>query len=232
MSFLKKIILTLARKCNLTLLKGDHSQESQKMAAPELKSGLVKNCRVLPSRNAILPLLPKGGMIAEVGVGWGGFSEELIKILQPEKFFAIDLFNSKSENSPFLKHIPAGTAQLDYYNKKFALQISEGKLEVRKGYSWDILKEFPDHFFDYIYLDADHSYDAVKKDLERILSKIKPSGLIQLNDYTVYDPVNMQPYGVKKAANEFMNDNNYEMIWYGLDRLGFDDIVIRKVEQD
>lgn len=228
MNFIKKTVVSVFRKFGYTLLKGDHGQESLALAAPELPADLLVNCRVLPSRYKVLPHLPKGGIIAEVGVGWGGFSEELMKVLQPEKFYALDLFNSKPESSLFITGIPAGTDQFGFYTEKFKQEISAGKMEIRSGYSWEALAAFPDHFFDYIYIDADHSYEAVKKDLAESHRKIKPGGLIQLNDYTVYDPAHMQPYGVQKAANEFILEEGYEMIFYALNNLGFDDIVIRK----
>lgn len=228
MNFIKKTVVSVFRKLGYTLLKGDHGQKSLALTAPELPADLLVNCRVSPSRYEVLHHLPKGGIIAEVGVGWGGFSEELLKVLQPEKFYALDLFNSKPENSMFLAAIPAGTSQLGFYREKFKNEISTGKMEVHSGYSWETLAAFPDHFFDFIYVDADHTYEAVKKDLEQAHRKIKPGGLIQLNDYTVYDAVNMQPYGVQKAANEFMLQEGYEMIFYALNNLGFDDIIIRK----
>lgn len=44
-------------------------------------------------------------------------------------------------------------------------------------------KEFPDGFFDYVYIDAYHQYDAVKSDLDSWWPKVKKGGLLCGHDY-------------------------------------------------
>jgi methyltransferase family protein len=40
----------------------------------------------------------------------------------------------------------------------------------------------PTHYFDWIYVDGDHQYEAVKKGLESYLPKVKPGGFITGDD--------------------------------------------------
>lgn len=87
-SFIKKMFL----KMGVTLVRGDLKKENGAMRAQELPAELLENCKIYPNRQAVLPYLPKGGIIAEIGVAYGDFSEILIKELQPSKFFAIDAF--------------------------------------------------------------------------------------------------------------------------------------------
>ena len=55
-----------------------------------------------------------------------------------------------------------------------------------------------------MYIDADHSYEAVKKDLELCKIKTKPGGIIAGHDY------NKEKFcGVVDAVNEFCLANNY-----------------------
>ena len=49
-------------------------------------------------------------------------------------------------------------------------------LEVAAG-------EFPDCFFDWVYIDGNHSYEAVRQDLELYWRKLKPGGYIVCDDY-------------------------------------------------
>jgi hypothetical protein len=63
---------------------------------------------------------------------------------------------------------------------------------------------FPDGFFDYIYIDSDHRYEAVKKDLECWYPKV--NGIFAGHDF------NKPHYGVKQAVTEFANKNNLQII--------------------
>ena len=66
---------------------------------------------------------------------------------------------------------------------------------------------FPDEYFDFIYIDADHNYDAVKSDLEAWWPKLKRGGLFCGHDYHMYGQINTD---VKKAVDEFVG-NQYDI---------------------
>ena len=53
---------------------------------------------------------------------------------------------------------------------------------------------FPDFYFDLVYIDADHSYDAVKKDIDYWSRKVKLEGILAGHDYNMVS--------VKKAVDE------------------------------
>jgi hypothetical protein len=89
-------------------------------------------------------------------------------------------------------------------------------------------QKLPDNSIDYLYLDAGHTYEEVVKDIEQIKKKIKATGIIQFNDYTLFDCFAFIPYGVPKAVNEFMLKENYEMLFLCLHHQFFCDVVVRK----
>ena len=74
---------------------------------------------------------------------------------------------------------------------------------IKKGYSNRMLEEFADQCFDMIYIDAAHDYQSVMRDLAVANRKLKPSGYIVLNDYTIVDPLLLQHYDIVRAAHEF-----------------------------
>jgi hypothetical protein len=227
-SVLKKIIL----KAGFTILKGDlRKKVKDNSVCRTLPAHLLQNARVIASRDDVLGNLPKGGTVVEVGVAYGFFSQQLLDKLQPDKFIAIDTFAIPAGAEPWgqtlLKN--SDSTHYGYYSKRFHEYISTGKMELMKGLSWEMLAQLPDNSVDYMYVDADHSYDSVAKDIRGLKNKIKQSGIIQFNDYTFFDQNALMPYGVPKAVNEFMIENNYEILYFCLHPEGFYDVVLKRI---
>lgn len=62
---------------------------------------------------------------------------------------------------------------------------------------------FPDNSLDFVYIDANHSYEAVRSDLGMWWHKIRKGGYLCGHDY---------PYEeVKRAVDEFCSSNGFEM---------------------
>jgi len=60
---------------------------------------------------------------------------------------------------------------------------------------------FPDGYFDFVYIDADHTYDMVKNDIQLWLPIVKKGGLIGGHDYGFPDEI-CRYGGVQKAVDE------------------------------
>jgi hypothetical protein len=60
-------------------------------------------------------------------------------------------------------------------------------------------KLFTDGFFDYVYIDGDHTHDAVKLDLELWFPKVKSGGLLGGHDFAMQE--------VSSAVSEFILEN-------------------------
>jgi hypothetical protein len=58
--------------------------------APQLSQHHLRNCAVVPTRTDLLARLPKGGVVAELGVLHGAFSREILAIVQPDRLHLID----------------------------------------------------------------------------------------------------------------------------------------------
>ena len=86
------------------------------------------------------------------------------------------------------------------------LEKYKDRYEIIRKYSHEAFDQFKDNSIDFIYIDGNHSYDAVKKDLELWYPKLKIGGVINGDDYNVF-PVEKMPdgsiFGVTKAVNEF-----------------------------
>ncbi len=69
---------------------------------------------------------------------------------------------------------------------------------------------FKDNYFDWIYVDGDHSYEFVKKDLELFFPKVKSGGYITGDDYVWWGP--FLGFGVKKAIDQFLGAGLVEKV--------------------
>src|SRR5690606_5840900 len=118
--------------------------------------------------------LKKNGIIAEVGVLGGDFSEAILKACEPKELHLIDLFNCEDYAG---KNRFTARESENYIRDKFKKNISEGIVHIHKGWSWEMLSKLPDDYFDCIYIDAGHDYESVKKDLKEADRCIKNDGI-------------------------------------------------------
>jgi hypothetical protein len=179
---------------------------------PELTATQLKNCRVLPNREAILLQMKKGGIVAEVGVQEGVFSKSILQICEPKELHLIDY--SLTEFS---------------IEKNFRSQIESGQVKLHESDSSLAISKFPDEYFDFIYIDADHAYKGVKRDIQAAKTKIKQDGFLLFNDYTYWSPCECINYGVVQAVNELCVNENWEMIYYAFGGYMYCDVAIRKL---
>jgi predicted O-methyltransferase YrrM len=72
------------------------------------------------------------------------------------------------------------------------------RLKPIQGYSFQVVEQFADNFADIIFIDADHSYESVKKDILKYTPKLKKGGLLTGHD--------IDYPGVNKAVNELIKE--------------------------
>ena len=73
-------------------------------------------------------------------------------------------------------------------------QIYHPIIKKYKGRSNSVVNKFSDGFFDFVYIDADHSYESTLSDITNWRKKIKQNGIIAGHDFHLD--------GVKKAVME------------------------------
>jgi Tfp pilus assembly protein PilF len=177
---------------------------------PRLAEAQLANSRLLPHRSEILRHMPRGGTCAEIGTQTGRFAKRIIELMQPAKFHIYDI-----DFTPF-----------DY--PAFAPAIAAGTIELHEGDSATLLGQAPDRHFDFIYIDGDHAYEGVKRDLEQAARKVKADGWVVCNDYASYSPLEQMKYGVYRAVNEFCLEHNFEIVFLALHKWGYHDVALRK----
>jgi len=80
-------------------------------------------------------------------------------------------------------------------------------VKIRRGYSFDVVNEFPDEFFDFVFIDADHTYEGCKKDIHDWYPKVKKGGVLCGHDYVhraIKTANGTLSFGVVEAVDEFI----------------------------
>ncbi len=131
----------------------------------------------------------------------------------------VDLWGSSRYNSKVESNV----------REKFSDQISNNIIEINKGFSTEILNNFQDHYFDWVYIDSDHGYKVTMNELEILDYKIKNDGIICGHDYISRSRKKGRKYGVIEAVHEFCSSRNYEIIYITLETLAHNSFAIRKI---
>ena len=198
---------------------------------PALEAKHLESPRLFANREDLISSMRsvEGGAIAEVGVAHGVFSQYLLDELRPRKFVAFDLFKMHEWGTYLGEPTNAllnDMTHLDYYSRKFADRGAQVVIEV--GRSNLNLSRYPDRSFDLIYIDADHSYDGVTKDANAAKAKLADNGIIVFNDYIQFDFLSGVRYGVVRAVNELIINDDWRVCGFSLQSAMYCDIAIHK----
>jgi hypothetical protein len=89
------------------------------------------------------------------------------------------------------------------------LEAHKGRYTIHRTTSLEAAKEFPDESLDFCYLDGNHSYQAVKEDIEAWYPKVKIGGLIGGDDFGIVPEQwcdfghGRVRFGVRRAVDEW-----------------------------
>jgi hypothetical protein len=168
-------------------------------------------------RDFLLKAMPKEAIVAEIGVYKGEFSKKILDMTNPVRLHLIDPW--KFEDDEIYEDSLYGGAQgVDQGNmdeifndllKIFASEINKLQVIIHRASSEEACINFENNYFDWIYIDGNHLYDYVKKDLEYYYPKVKVGGFITGDDYT---EGGWWKGGVKKAVDEFVNKGLVKLI--------------------
>lgn len=156
-------------------------------------------------RTKTLNSLPKNSIGLEIGVWKGEFTEEIIKIVQPKRLYLLDPWifqpNSPDGKENYSTRWYGGSAaksqkDMDSIYQNVCNQFkNNANITIFKAFSADLPTLLPEYTLDWTYIDGNHSYDYVMKDLELSFKLVKENAMITGDDFS-------HP-GVQKAVFEF-----------------------------
>ena len=165
---------------------------------PVLQPRHTEGGRLVSSREALLDAIPKGGIAAEIGVSGGDFAAEILARCAVRRLHLIDPWIG-ARYEPDLERVQS----------RFADEIAAGTVEINRGFSETVLAGFPDAYFDWVYIDSDHSFVITRSELAIARHKVKPGGRIAGHDFCLGNIRKSLRYGVIQAVNDFCVEHDW-----------------------
>jgi predicted O-methyltransferase YrrM len=153
--------------------------------------------------------------IVEIGVAYGYHADFICTTLPEVTYVGVDPYKANYDlNDIFCDDVKKLFKENDSQramDRLFAtvsdnLKAFNSRATIKRGLSWEIADQIDDGSVDLVYIDGDHTYEAVLKDLNAWVPKIKKGGIVCGDD--IGWP------GVKKAVDEFFlkDQKNYQLI--------------------
>ncbi|MBI4534565.1 MAG: class I SAM-dependent methyltransferase [Candidatus Melainabacteria bacterium] len=189
---------------------------------------------VVGNRTDLLQFLPKQSVCAEVGVFTGAFSEQIDQITRPNELHLIDTWDfSLDWQTMFAPKEEAGRHNFESWFKTLVPAYQGGdpsplypqmyedlknkyaqdkRVRLHRGYSHEVGSQFPDKHFDFVYLDASHTYADVLRDLLVYSEKLKDGGIIMGDDFydTLERPSDYKYVGTVQAVSQFLKRSSFK----------------------
>jgi hypothetical protein len=185
---------------------------------------------------SIAHLIAEGTVGAELGV-WMGNSSKLfldrgVKELHLVDSWSIEPYKDTTEFTweEYLSRYSKVTGEFNpdgfqrFYDRVYQdvcnKFMNETNVRVHRMTTDEFFDKYKEPIFDWVYVDAAHSYEGVLSDLNNCLSIVKKGGMILGDDYK-WGKIGKA--GVTKAVNQFIEDHpELSLIKYGLNQFRID----------
>lgn len=155
---------------------------------------------------------------AELGVWKGRTFKHLLKTIPDLKLIGVDLYAPQPENNGPEKWVAGENGHEwnhgQYYREMidFCRSVNDRGV-IYRMYTHEAATLIKDNSLDFVFIDADHSYEGVKRDLKDWIPKVKKGGYVCGHD--------IDWKGVHKALTEVFGDDFYEQsdnVWYHIQK--------------
>lgn len=136
----------------------------------------------------------------EIGVFDGYYSEVLVQNIPNVELLSIDSWGGMSHDK--------GSMGDTYKRAMDRLAPYHENVTIVKKDSVKASEEIEDGSLDFVFLDACHCYDCVKKDIEAWVPKVRVGGIVSGHDYYKMRSGNR---GVIDAVDEYVKKYNYDL---------------------
>lgn len=219
--FKSKVTQHLQEIINLTQLEISNQRNLTLSKIPKFSLDTLHcdGAKLVSNRKDLISRLPSEGVVAELGADEGSFSVEIVSITNPQKFIIVDAWHTNRY----------GDDKANKVKELFEKQIIDDKIKIVRSLSVEAADQFDDNYFDWIYIDTDHSYETTIAELFAYERTIKPGGYICGHDYAMGNWASGYKYGVIEAVAEFCVKRNWKIAYITADYTENPSFAIRKI---
>lgn len=171
--------------------------------------------RVFPrpfERLGIKEMKKKKGLIGiEVGVHEGDHSLSFLENLDMKKLYLIDPWEYYEEYEGdykgYMDVVITGLTDAEKVTRRRMKKFGD-KVEIIKAMSHECLDKIPDNL-DFVYIDANHNYKFIKRDIKNFWKKVRVGGIMGGHDY--YNGYHRMCDDVIRAVGEFAYENKLQL---------------------
>jgi hypothetical protein len=118
---------------------------------------------------------------AEIGVSKGKFSKHVCRTIRDVKLYGIDPWDAY--DGYVERKGERGQQTLNRHYEEAKGRLAPYDCELIKAYSLDAVKQFEDNSLDFVFIDANHSFEYAVDDMAAWSKKVRPGGIVSGHDY-------------------------------------------------
>lgn len=154
------------------------------------------------------------GKGVEIGVAEGWYSSRIMELGEVDEMYGVDPYTPHQGYRDYTRETTYNRLQTNAHN---ALDKCPNYYFI-KDFSTKAATKFELNSLDFVYIDGDHSYQAVTEDITTWIKKLKPGGIIAGDDYILSDR-DKRFYDVIRAVDDYVATNNITPLYiYGKGR--------------
>lgn len=192
---------------------------NRQIEAPNKRRRVIPNKRLCVMRynnNSLIELITHINITDAIGVEFGSYDGGSAEVfLNSGKFKTLYCVDGWIDRTSLHKNEAIANINNTTTNAYEAERVFDTKMKDRpscvkvKKLSYDAYDMFEDNTLDFVYIDSNHSYESVTRDIIHMLPKLKSGGILSGHDYGQKDFP-----GVKQAVDELLkNVITVEMEW-------------------
>lgn len=148
--------------------------------------------------------LPKHAKAAEIGVHYGKNAKNLLEITDPKELVLIDVWAGSEINPEY--YDPFSKEKHEEIYQSLVAELKGKPVRIIRKDRLEALSEFPDNYFNWVYIDAEHTYEAVYAELQAVRPKLAKNGIILGHDFSETFE------GLQDAVHQFMKEHNWRIV--------------------
>ena len=184
-----------------------------------------------PASASILPAMPfllqhfenKPIEVAEIGARYGESSTMILKSLNCRRYFIVDPYEQYEdyEDDGFQKVLKEVGGDVLHEKVKLRLQKFSAKLKIIRRYSDDpvVFEVIQKKSIDLVFIDGNHEYDYVLRDLRNFYPLLKSGGILLGDDFQTRSNTNQNGQGrpmVFEAVEQFALETGMKYVTFGM----------------